>query len=262
MLKLRGSREETMFDEYMGWIETDPNKYLNVAYDDTYNETVVTAPPIGATRTWDGSENRSWTNVSNWATYTVPGVSNPVVVDGGDTPNWPQIISSVSNIESLTIGTVADANSYLGIELGGKIAVHNTTLGAAADSKGTLWMAGGYYVTGILQLGVDATSYGQVNLYDGVLQATTIQREAVDTGLINITQGRLVLTGDQLNKVSGWEANGNLVAYGGFGELVYDYDDRLAGMTVVSAISMDFNKDDAVDVEDLALFVSRWLAQP
>jgi len=239
-----------------GWIYTDGNRDIDVSYDGTWTETIVTASPKEFV-TWDGSESSDWTEADNWDCNGVPSVGNNVVIDT-NSPNWPTISSSVSNVNDVNIATVADVNAHLVAGLGCKIGTNKTTLGAAANTEGTLWMSGGYFVASTLELGV--SGHGQVNLDDGLLHAGSIDFGlSGGTGKIDITRGELVLNGDQTAAVAAWIVAGQITAYGGFGELIYDYDNIRSGMTAVLAVSMDFNDDGLVNFEDLAVFVDHWL---
>lgn len=84
-----------------------------------------------------------------------------------------------------------------------------------------------------IELGKNATGYGEINLAGGTLQAGTLKLGA-GAGLVNITGGKLVLVGDDTVDVDGFIATGLIVANGGAGTLEVVFENDLTTVTAVS----------------------------
>jgi hypothetical protein len=74
-------------------------------------------------------------------------------------------------------------------------------------------------------------------------------------GLIDITEGTLLLKDDKTSDIRGFINNGRITAYGGQGWLEVDYDQRNPGMTTVTAVPLGA-KANRPDPADGALAVS------
>jgi len=87
----------------------------------------------------------------------------------------------------------------------------------------------------MLQLGKEATGYGEINLAGGVLTASTLSF-GLGSGLIDITGGTLILKGDDTADVVGFIGNGWITGYGSEDNVMYDYNVTNPGDTTVWAV--------------------------
>jgi hypothetical protein len=79
--------------------------------------------------------------------------------------------------------------------------------------------------------------FGVLYLYGGTYNVTTADGLTVkENGLVDITEGTLVLEGDDTSKVKDLIAAGLITAYGGGGKIVLDYDGRNPGKTTLTAV--------------------------
>ena len=102
-------------------------------------------------------------------------------------------------------------------------------IGDPAGSSGHLYLGragsaqfningGTFVVDDNLQLGRNATGYGEINLAGGTLQVGNLTLGA-GTGRVDITGGTFVLVGDDTAVVEAFITSGVIVAYGGAGRL-------------------------------------------
>jgi hypothetical protein len=81
-------------------------------------------------------------------------------------------------------------------------------------------------------------AFGELFLYGGTYNVTNADGLSVkDNGIIDITEGALVLEGDDTAKVNDLIAAGLITAYGGSGTFELDFDGRNAGKTTLTAIA-------------------------
>ncbi|HUW18500.1 MAG TPA: LamG domain-containing protein [Sedimentisphaerales bacterium] len=84
-----------------------------------------------------------------------------------------------------------------------------------------------------------ARKHGVLNLYGGTIIARDLTIDA--NGLMDITEGTLIMDGDKSSNLNTYIANGWLVAYGGVGTIVYSYD----GGTNVTTVTAKLGKSAA-----------------
>lgn len=206
--------------------------------------------------TWQGDVSTDWTDELNWAQGLAP-ISNGlalVFVDSND-PNWPVLFDDIA-IGTLTIGSQPNATAQMALEVSATVSVSETTLGKEINSEGTLWVSGGsYFGSTTLNVGVDGV--GQLNVNDGIVHTSTLN--VASGSNININRGQLLINGDATASVATLEAAGEITAYGGYAELVVDYDITRAGITTVTAEVVDYDRDGTTDFADFARFASHWL---
>jgi hypothetical protein len=80
---------------------------------------------------------------------------------------------------------------------------------------------------------------------------------------IDIQSGSVTINGDQTVAVQDCIAAGKIKAYDGNGRVLYDYNATNPGKTTIRALAGvggDVNRDGGVDIKDLDLFASDWLA--
>ncbi len=209
----------------------------------------------------DGGGDHAWSTGANWVFDNEPNsndIANVGATDVGS-GNWPVLSSSVSTIHILKIATGCDAE--LTVNSGTSLSTNARCMIGFENYNGTLTMNGGTIdCGGQLQVGPKTDSNGVIYLNGGTLNVSascvlpyTVDANAhifLDGGTLNvqgtnfdmrngsemdITTGTLILEGDALGEIRAFEEMGFLTAYGGDGELVYDYDDTNAGKTTVTA---------------------------
>jgi len=90
---------------------------------------------------------------------------------------------------------------------------------------GTLTMTGGEFNAHYLKVGqrADRVGYGYMNLYGGILTCTSGTDFRVKS-LVDITLGTWVINGDVTSAMASAITDGRLIAYGGAGDVIVDYD--------------------------------------
>jgi hypothetical protein len=103
---------------------------------------------------------------------------------------------------------------------------------------GTLTMTGGTVNAKGIQLPTDSGPYGHIFLHGGTINLGTTRGglNMEPTGLIDMTEGTLVLEEDQRERINGFIAAGQMTAYSGAGYFEVDYNIRNPGMTTVTAV--------------------------
>lgn len=75
---------------------------------------------------------------------------------------------------------------------------------------------------------------GIINLYSGTIRANDIYCREADTTQINIAGGTLILNGDKTTAIAGLITAGKLSAYGGSGDVLYNYNVTNPGKTTIT----------------------------
>ena len=131
------------------------------------------------------------------------------------------------------------------LEIGNNLVIGKT--GSELTGTGLLTMTGGVInIDGALKIGVEGST-GTLQLYGGTISADQLLMENVSGAdpysTIDITAGTLILDGDVMDMIIDYATDPNvwIVADGGSGNLVVDYDIRYPGKTTVTATSNDTN---------------------
>ncbi|MFI4911514.1 MAG: hypothetical protein ACIAQZ_07590 [Sedimentisphaeraceae bacterium JB056] len=221
---------------------------------------------------WDGGgADNNWSTAANWNNDTVPADGQRVIIDianadvllDANTTARPTKIlgpsSTVGAEMALTVegelinnsywyvANVAGGNGTININ-GGFVRTRDLTLAPDTGSIGNLNIYSGECVvygdgSGLgLYLGNDSVtgvSNGQatVNLYGGLLEVFTLNAIG-GNGCINITQGVLVLNGDQRQTVNDYITSGK-ISVSDEDNLIIDYDNINAGETTVYVFSLE-----------------------
>ena len=239
--------------------------------------------------TAEGADNR-WDNPDNWADGFVPSAGDRVLINGPEAEGaaGPLIAEGMEAVTDTLISDFGTSNVTM---TGGRLelAGWGSWWADAAGTTATFTMSGGLVEftgsPGIMELGwqedfdpegssvgiwemtggevyakgVDMPGKGHggagiINLYGGVLNVG-VERGGLmlyEGAQIDITDGLLVLEGDQTSVVEDYIGNGWIVAFGGDGELELGYD---GDFTTVAAMSNflpgDFNRDGVVDAADI-----------
>jgi hypothetical protein len=157
----------------------------------------------------------------------------------------------------------------LTVEAGGKlVTAHRLFVGrdAFASAGGLpsyLVVDGGTAEIGQnLQMGLD-NGYGILTVDGGGLVNIKGSLTMGGDMLIDVRNGTIIINGNLVGTIGTWVTNGKIVAYGGAGTVVYDYNVTNAGKTTISAEPAplgngDVNGDGRVDAADLLLFAAEW----
>ena len=227
----------------------------------------VTGNLWAATINWTGgASDNNWNNAANWDAVPakVPGSADIAALNGRAT--MPIIaVGQTVGFYDLILGrtvVVPGTNPPAVITMnGGTFQVGRYfKMGQDAGSSGTFDMyAGDVDISGTLMVAqrgmgtfnmyggtVDVVTIlpcesatkqgtGTLNLYDGIINANvlTFYSSSTTTPLVNITQGTLVLLGDQSSAIETAKTAGFLKAYNGNGTIQYSV---AGGYTTVTAI--------------------------
>jgi len=218
-----------------------------------------------------------WSTPENWDLGRVPTLADDVRIDvpAAGAPNGPVIqdgtdakangiFTEAAGEPTLTMtgGTleVADwiwygdgADSFGIWEMsGGTVSVVNEFELGWGGGAGTLTMTGGTINAGEAVIPTGSGAFGELYLNGGTLNVTKADGLSVnENGLIDITEGTLVLEGDDTAKINDLIAAGLITVYGGDSLFILDYDERNPGKTTLTAIERALLF--AEDFEGLAL---------
>ncbi len=218
---------------------------------------------------WTGSESTDWTDAANWSDG-VPGegsradwdTSAEAILDVettigrlvmGDGGAWEGQALTIADGGSLNLtGDLWSAIGYwrpafLTVEAGGYFSsVESVILGRAVAKDDDRLPEGAqsahlYVNGGTVELdsrlsvgngGGGHTGYGRVTVDNGGV--LSVGRLFLDHDmLVDVLDGEIVIDGDWTGDVQDWIDNDQLVAYGGYGEVIFDYDETNAGATTI-----------------------------
>jgi hypothetical protein len=211
-----------------------------------------------------GGRNRFWSTAANWDLSRPPTLADDVRIDvpAAAAPDGPVIqdgtaaqangiFTEAAGEATLTMtgGTLEVAewiwwgdgqDSFpIWTMSGGTVTVTNEFELGWGGGGGTLIMTGGTISSGEAVIPTDSGAFGELQLQGGTYNVTQAGGLEVNaTGLIDITEGTLVLEGDDTTKVNDLAAAGLITAYGGSGYVYVDYDGLNAGKTTVTASLM------------------------
>jgi len=208
-----------------------------------------------------GGGDNLWSNPDNWDQARVPTLADEVLIDVPEAaaPNGPVIqdgidakakgiFTEAAGEPTLTItgGTLevaewiwwGDGADSFGIwdMSGGTVTVSQEFELGWGGGAGTLTMTGGTISAGEAVIPTSSGAFGELYLYGGTYNVTNADGLSVkDNGLVDITEGTLVLEGDDTAKVNDLIAAGKITAYGGDGTLELDFDVSNPGKTTLTA---------------------------
>jgi len=218
---------------------------------------------------WTGlGGDNLWSNAANWEGNKVPTAADDAMVEvpGAAAPNGPVIQDGI-DVEcgllacevageptmTMTGGTLTisgwgiwwgdgpgcNATFYMSggtMTLTGSPGIHEFAWGGAS---GTWIMTGGTVNAKGVKLTTDSGVKGELFLHGGTYNIGTA-RGGLDmsegNGLIDITEGTLVLEGDETAKINDLIAAGKITAYSGGGIFELDYDGRNPSKTTLTAV--------------------------
>jgi hypothetical protein len=214
-----------------------------------------------ATIHWTGlGDDNLWSNPANWEGNKVPTSADEAYVDvpAAAAPNGPVIQDGI-DAKALGLGcevagepTMTMTGGTLEIAdwiwwgdgaachgtftmSGGTITVTNEHELGWGGGSGTWIMTGGTVNAGELVIPTATGLAGQLYLHGGTFNVGSDGLSMTGTGLIDITEGALVLEGDQRATIEGFISAGQITAYDGAGYFELDYDERNPGKTTLTA---------------------------
>ncbi|HUU15712.1 MAG TPA: LamG domain-containing protein [Sedimentisphaerales bacterium] len=203
-----------------------------------------------------------WSNPENWDLGRVPTLADEVRIDvpAAGAPNGPVIQDGIDAKAkgifneapgkptlTMTGGTLevaewiwwGDGADSFGIWVmsGGTVTVANEFELGWDGGAGTLTITGGTINAGEAVIPTGSGAFGELFLNGGTYNVTKPGGLNVkENGLIDITEGTLVLEGDETAKINDLVAAGLITAYGGAGQFELDFDGRNPGKTTLTAI--------------------------
>lgn len=243
---------------------------LSVNYGVTESgKTTVTATcsDTPAVIQWDGDTSTDWFTGGNWNGGSLPTIIDDAEFNAGAT-YWPTITAGeYINIDDLRTHSTTGSGSVNVNMTGGTLNCTDIKLigrggssdtdtfdmdGGTINSSGKIYlnwdsdsdvifdMSGGVVTTSELVIpgtentGIDAT----FKLHGGNLRITSfVFRDGSPNATLDIyDDGILTLDGNQISNVKSAFEDGDITAYGGSGELLYDYGVTESGKTTVVAV--------------------------
>jgi len=218
-----------------------------------------------------------WSTPENWDLGRVPTLADEVRIDvpAAAAPNGPVIQDGIDAKAkgifteapgeptlTMTGGTLevaewiwwGDGENSFGIwdMTGGAVTIANEFELGWGGGAGTLTMTGGTINAGEAVIPTGSGAFGELYLHGGTYNVTKADGLSVkENGMIDITEGTLVLEGDDTAKVNDLIAAGLITAYGGDGKFELDYDNRSRKTTLTATIEKSLLF--AEDFEGLAL---------
>jgi len=231
-------------------------------------EQATTTPDVGGDTNWNNSGgDRAWDNASNWsagvptvldkAGIRATGIAGPIIDTGTSAAANVVVLgdwSSVGDTLDITGGSLTVGDWFIIAYMAANDATFNvsggtTTVGShldvGRDGAGTMNMtAGTVTVTdafGIATVG----GTGEVYLDGGTISSGSIIMTS--GGLLDITEGTLIVNGDATSTINGYIGNGWITGYGGSGTVDVDYNVSNPGKTTVTATAGSYCDDGTCD---------------
>lgn len=215
----------------------------------------------------DGNFNCRFTN-SNRAESRVTGshIFNQLVQNANSTIRVQNGGCLTATASWSSIGYNSGTSNRMIVEGGGVVNISgHMWIGFSSPSIGILDIDGGTVnVSQQFGLGWNGGT-GYVNVRDGgVLNLNRMDgvNSIKGASILNVESGYIVINGDRTNEVGNYVSAGKIVAYGGAGRVLYDYNATHHGKTTIQAfepVDGDINRDGGVDIGDLAMLASDWL---
>jgi hypothetical protein len=208
---------------------------------------------------WDeGGYDQFWSTAANWDPDGIPTEMDPVSIDGPDNTHCVVADGIEALCETLRVGN-SGATTNLDIT-GGSLTAAGAYVGVDNSAgHGIVNISGGLFATGSLQVGwvgtgtvnmtggviqlndnlevPGRTGTGTVKLYGGTIYASELRLTSAK-GLLDITTGKLILDGNDIDKVQKFIDDGWIKAYDGKGKINMDYNVTNEGKTTLTATAL------------------------
>jgi hypothetical protein len=199
----------------------------------------ATMLPATTTITWsnDGHDG-DWNNNANWTGGVKPNATSdyaaitmttgPVITTGQTIGAWRILLNGAGNGTLTVNGGTLNAGNHI------YVADTSTARGTLNIDSGEITILGTLYVSR------DSGSIGIVNLSGGTISCSALSFGTSNNlpGVrIDITgSGKLIITGDATNNIELWKGKNWITAYGGKGDVDYNYNITSPGKTTVWAV--------------------------
>ena len=220
---------------------------------------------------WDGSGvDDYWMTAQNWSGDIIPPAGERVILDGID--QNIVIASGVSVVPRKILGPCENTAGTVTLTIAGELT--NTSYwymardaagvgilnvdGGTVNTRDLILAAGNSYAGivnidgGLLNINGDVAGTGayfgcdpilgttsgsaRINLNSGMLRIAILNPLGVNA-LINISQGQMILSGDQQTLIENYINAGQIIGYSGSGVAAVDYDNLNPGETTVYAFA-------------------------
>ncbi len=220
---------------------------------------------------WDGGgSDDNWITVQNWTGDIIPPPAERVILDGAG--QTIIIASGVSVVPRKILGPCENTAGTVTLTVAGELT--NTSYwymardtagvgilnidGGTVNTRDLIVAAGDSYTgivnidSGLLNINGDTEGVGacfgydptagttsgsaQININSGILQVSFLNTMG-SNALINISQGQMILPGDQQTLIENYINAGQIIGYSGSGVAAVDYDNLNPGKTTVYAFA-------------------------
>ncbi len=215
---------------------------------------------FAANVTWQGTISRVWNIGGNWDTGKEPNSSDMAILSAAPGPLIDSSTTAVANSVKVngplgvSGGTLTTSGSWIIVAYepgtNGTLTIDSgtvtsgTTMYIGFDGTGTLYMNGGTInvVTGTGRFGIardNAAAVGHVYLYGGTINCNdfTMATVAGSTATMDITGGKLIVSGDKTATIATDVNNGWITGYGDKANVRYDYNISTPLKTTVTAFN-------------------------
>lgn len=172
----------------------------------------------------DKNQNYTWIDASTRASCASLNVAEKkgsmgecrLIVDGG-------VLHITEG--ALNVGVEKDAHGVV-IVCGGEVSIaSNGRLNIGRDGRGEFSVNGGAVRVSDEVRVPDGKGRGRLNIHGGTLSCPSLRIDDGGRGLVDITEGELLIKGDATRVVEDYIAKGAITAYGGDSEVEARYDD-------------------------------------
>lgn len=214
------------------------------AWSSANNWTPAGGPPAAediATFNWQGETG---TLYGNGGTITslrlgdnVPG--GLTIADGGmlavNSGSWNAVGYNNSGRLTIDEGGFLICDNLTAVGMFDKNAAHRMELFLDGYLEVNALFVLGLYFNGLDKDDSPIDALMATAVINGLLNVEQLQIDESNSQ-INLRRGTIIINGDQTGEVASWDDDGRLVAYGGQGTLVYDYDVTNSGRTTITAL--------------------------
>jgi hypothetical protein len=187
---------------------------------------------------WDnGGGDRLWTTPENWNPDSVPTIDDGVNIRSVPGPSGPVVDATCGTVE---VDHTFIADGSIVTVTGGTLRAGVTSyimLGSEGGATGTLDVNGGNVETLMMCIGNGGP--GLLKMQSGILRTDNLEmRYGTKEGTVDVTEGMIIDSGNELDKFNQYIQEGKLIAYGGAPKafIILEYNEVADETTITAGI--------------------------